>query len=84
MSKPLFAVTNRNDPLTITIPRNIIYSASNDVILSFRVLSTNAIPYPDATRDIAGCYVEAGGREPCYCGLSGMLRVLLGDCRVVD
>jgi hypothetical protein len=84
MPKPLFAIPNSDYALTVTIPCNVVDSASYDVVVAFGVLRTLCIPDSYASAHIARCYVESTGAEPCNCSLCGMLCVLLRDLRMIN
>ena len=59
VSEPLFPVPDSDDPLTVPIPCYIIDPAGDDVVLAFRILRTNAIPYSYGAAYVAGSNVEA-------------------------
>jgi hypothetical protein len=53
VSESLFAVPNSNDALAVSIPCDVVYAASYDVVFSFRVLGSLGIPDSDTAADIS-------------------------------
>ncbi|KAL1962216.1 hypothetical protein VTN77DRAFT_9937 [Rasamsonia byssochlamydoides] len=84
VSISLFAITNGNDTLRITIPRKVIDATTDNGVLALGNPFSNAVPDSHGTCRIAASDVKSGWRETSNCGLGFMFCILLCDGGVVD
>ncbi|KAG9954501.1 tricorn protease domain 2-containing protein, partial [Aureobasidium melanogenum] len=84
VAEALFTVSHSDDALRISVPSDVIDSASNDMIFSLGCALTLAIPHTHGTGHITTGYVEATGGETSDSGLRDMFGVLSCNTWVVD
>ena len=84
VAKTLFAVSYRDDPLAVAVPRNVVDPARDDMVFAPRPTFSNAVPNSYCSCDIARGYVETTGREASDGRLRCRLGVLARFMRAVD
>jgi hypothetical protein len=78
------AITDSDYALRVSIPGDVIDTASDDTVFSFCSPFAYSIPYSYCARHISASNIVTAWREPGYSRLLRMLNILLGLFGVVD
>ena len=84
MAKALLPITDSDDPLTIAIPRQVIYSSRYNAVFALRGPLSFAIPHTNGPSSIARGNIIAGRTESGNSGRAGVASVLRTVCWVID
>ena len=80
----LFPLSDRNYSRGIAIPAKVIYSPTNDVVLSLCGALTNAIPDSDSSGYVTAGNIVARRRESGNSGRVCVSSVLGADCWLIN